>query len=532
MKKETSNFVPNIIVWSWMRTVLNLCGAELMIFSYIFSESFDSVHRCYTSLTDMESWFGITRQTISRNIDRLCEKAFIYKETNQDPITPIIKHNNYRVNMKTVTKLCENADYTSYKNFLDSYSYILKNVFPQSSVDIDKYLSNLLQWHETKNIKVCITLNEIATLLQTDEVDTSLNLNDLLSSLSSLESCKNTPKQDETPKAQKLFNTDSKVRRKTLKNEWQVSKKEMNSEFVFLKASGNTQLLELLNGFLETTNGKNYNPTQWQQQLDNLYKYGRTVDRMIEGVRTSFMNNYRSLYLVDKSEVDMDKKLLEISNYVKQYDPNNEGLKKWLDLYVTEVPKGKSSTLNQFKLMLDNLTNICKTTEDKINSVKLSYTNSYSALAYVSASKNSDTDTCVDMDAKEVIIVNFITQGYYQLCDGLEQSLYEYIHETSSGRSMTATSFTNALDNLRLFCLEDTDKVSKVKAAIQNNSNKLATEDFEETRKLKARFETRQSMADSFDRSRKARVEMQKRKNPNDPRLKNIVVTSKGHNFI
>ena len=178
------------------------------------------------------------------------------------------------------------------------------------------------------------------------------------------------------------------------------------------------------------------------------------------------------------------------------------------------------------------LNDICKTTEDKINSVKLSYTNSYSALAYVSASKNSDTDTCVDMDAKEVIIVNFITQGYYQLCDGLEQSLYEYIHETSSGRSMTATSFTNALDNLRLFCLEDTDKVSKVKAAIQNNSNKLATEDFEETRKLKARFETRQSMADSFDRSRKARVEMQKRKNPNDPRLKNIVVTSKGHNFI
>ena len=74
------NSVPNIVMWSWMRTVLRLCGSELLIFSYIFSQTFDSSHRCYACLIDMEDWFGVTRQTISRNIDRLVEKGFVLIE--------------------------------------------------------------------------------------------------------------------------------------------------------------------------------------------------------------------------------------------------------------------------------------------------------------------------------------------------------------------------------------------------------------------------------------------------------------------
>jgi hypothetical protein len=199
---------------------------------------------------------------------------------------------------------------------------------------------------------------------------------------------------------------------------------------------------------------------------------------------------------------------------------------------VTEVPKGKSSTINQFILMLENLSDICKTTEEKINSVKLSYTNSYSALAYRTSKTTKAEDTCVDMEVKETIIMNFITQGYYQLCDGLETYLNEYVHNTTAGRSMTSTAFSIALDNLRLYCLDDDDKVAKVKSAIQSNSNKFATEDFEETRKIKAKFETRESMASSFDRSRKMRVEAEKRKNPNNPRLKNVVLTVRNRNVI
>ena len=117
--------IPNIIMWSWMRTVLKLSGSELLIFSYLFSQTFDSVHKCYTCLSDMTEWFGITRQTISRNIDKLVEKNFVSKECLADITNPIIKHNNYSVNTEYITELCENSDYNSYSNFLDSYRMIL-----------------------------------------------------------------------------------------------------------------------------------------------------------------------------------------------------------------------------------------------------------------------------------------------------------------------------------------------------------------------------------------------------------------------
>lgn len=531
---EKNNTMPNIIIWSWMRTVLDLTGINLMLFAYIFYESFDSVHRCRIPLSQMEDWFGVTRQTISRNIDKLCEKEFILKETHKDEINHIIKHNNYRVNMKMITQLCEDSDHNTYKNFLESYSHILKTTFPNDTKDIDSYFDTLLSWHKNKNIKICMTLNDVAKLLQGEESNSISDFETILKLLSERSLKKQEPvfKTLET-KQKKLFeDTVKRKSKKTLKNEWQVSKKEMNNEFIFMKCGGNTELLDLLNNFLETSNGRNYTPIQWQQQLDNLYKYGRTQERMIQGVRNSFMNNYRSLYIIDKTEVDIDKKLKYIEDYVKKDCDNNLDLLHWLNSYVTEVPKGKSSTINQFILMIENLSDICKTTEEKINSVKLSYTNSYSALAYRSSKNTQTEDASVDMETKETIIANFITQGYYQLCDGLELYLNEYIHNTQAGKSMTSTAFSIVLDNLRLYCLDDDDKVAKVKYAIQANSNKFATEDFEETRKIKAKFETRESMANSFDRSRKMRVEAEKRKNPNNPKLKDVVLTVRNRNVI
>ena len=69
--KTGCKFAPTIVVWSWMRTVLNLSGSELLIFSYLYSQTFDDSHKCYTTLSDMSDWFGLTRQTISRNIDKM-----------------------------------------------------------------------------------------------------------------------------------------------------------------------------------------------------------------------------------------------------------------------------------------------------------------------------------------------------------------------------------------------------------------------------------------------------------------------------
>lgn len=532
MPNKQENFMPNIIVWAWMRTVLGLAGTEILIFSYIYSLSFDSVHKCYTPLCDMEKWFGITRQTISRNIDRLESKNYIIKDTMTDKYNKMIKHNSYCVNMPVVTDLCEQSDYDSYKNFLDSYSFVLKNTFPNQVCVIDEYLDAMLTWHRSKSVSIRVTLNDLAQILETH--GDNCNLSDLLSEITNNPKLNvaepKSKKEPQKKKVDKLFGEEKKRSTRAKKNEWLITKQEMSKEFVFMKANANLDLLNALCDFLGTKNGMGYTPVQWQSQLDNLYKYGRTVERMIEGVRTSFMNNYRCLYIVDKSEVDIDKKLSEIDSYVKENADNSEELKKWLCLYVTEVPKGKSSTITQFKLMLDNLSDICKTVESKIKSVKLSYTNSYSALAYRSASSQADQE--VDMEEKKVIVHKFIVDGYYQLCDNLESSLLNYVQNTKYGKSMKAEDFKIVLNNLRLYCLDDIEKVDKVMSAIQSNKSVLATEDFDETRKLKARYETRETMATSMDRSRKLRVEQAKLKNPNDPRLKDIVVERRKQNIV
>lgn len=532
MHKKQENFMPNIIVWAWMRTVLGLVGTEILIFSYVYSQTFDSVHKCYTPLCDMEKWFGITRQTISRNIERLESKGYIIKEIHEDTFNKMIKHNSYQVNMSVVSELCEKSDYDSYKNFLDSYSFVLKNSFPQCSGTIDEYLNTMLQWHQTKDITVKVKLNDLAEVLESKNSDCSIS--DIINSIT----CKRKPKEiapkasSQKPKSDKLFGEQKKKSTRITKNEWMNTKQQMTKEFVFMRAGGNLDLLNAICDFLSTKNGQSYSPTQWENQLDNLYKYGRTVERMIDGVRNSFMNNYRALYIVDKSEIDIDKKLSEIDKYVSN-NGNNEDLKKWLCLYVTEVPKGKSSTITQFKLMLENLDAICKTESEKVESVKVSYTNSYSALAYKAVTNSSDnTSVEVDMEEKETLVQDFIKTGYYQLCDGLEQSLFDYIHNTPTGKGMSKDKFEIALNNLRLFCLTDDEKVNKVKFSILANKPYLATEDFDETKKLKSRLETRETMATSMDRSRKLRVEQEKLKHPDDPRLKDVVVQKRTPNIV
>jgi hypothetical protein len=135
---------------------------------------------------------------------------------------------------------------------------------------------------------------------------------------------------------------------------------------------------------------------------------------------------------------------------------------------------------------------------------------------------NGNSSTSVDEDKKIEKIRSFIKTGYYQLCDGLEDALISYVKETDVGRKMSYSAFCNILDNLRLYCLDDIDKVGKVKLAIQNNSSKFATEDYDETRRLRNKLETRESKAQSLDRSRQQKVIMAKMKNPNDPRLVDV----------
>jgi hypothetical protein len=253
-----------------------------------------------------------------------------------------------------------------------------------------------------------------------------------------------------------------------------------------------------------------FTPSQWDEQIDYLIKHGRTLKRMVEGVRTSYMRNYRQLYFPDKSEVDMDEKFDMIDKYVYEQADNNAELNNLLRAYVTEVTRGKSCTANQFKLALENLSNLCDTTDSKIASVKVSYANSYSALAYPrnnftnngNNSSSNNGDSCVDEDKKLEAIDKFIEDEYYQNMPELKDALIQYATQTNVGKNMSVSEFISNLNSLLLYCLDDNKKVSKVMTAIKNNYRQLAMEDYAESKILESGAYSRKFIADTSKRER------------------------------
>lgn len=520
--------MPNIIVWSWMSSALHLRGTELIIFAYIYNVSFDSIHRCYTTLTSMEQWFGMTRQAVSRRIQNLVDSGYLTKQTSVEN-SGFIKHNSYSVNMANVTEACEASDFDTYKNFIDSYGSVLKNRFPNDVLQIDDYLETLIQWHRTKDVRVTLTMKQISDILLSD--NSSDNISDIVNVVSKYKNPKPITKSSFVEKATKttsksLFDIQDKPKRNSkaaLKKQWNEENKKMTVDFVVHNLGANEEIISAVNRFLDTDAGKNYTPDQWRQQLNNMYEYGITEDRILSGVNTSYMNGYKSLYVRDRSESDMRKKMKLIDEYVSSNCQDNSEIKELLLAYLFEVPKARSYSANQFRLILADLEDMCSTNDEKIASIRYSYSHGYSALSYSTPAAQTQSNS-VDIQEKHDAVDNFIKSGYYYLTDGLAESLHTYIDSTQNGRSMDVGSFRIALENLRLYCLNDSDKVSKVKLAIQNNYKYFATEDYAETRKLRAKQEDRESAAHSADHFRMSRIFAELNSNPNNPKLVGVEV--------
>ena len=186
-------------------------------------------------------------------------------------------------------------------------------------------------------------------------------------------------------------------------------------------------------------------------------------------------------------------------------------------MYIFETQKGKSFSKNQLNAALKKLTSLCVSYDEKVDSVLNSHEHGYSALAYP---KDQDE---VDIDKKKKMVEDFIDDGYYYLVDNLSDTLIMFVTETQAGKSMSCAELSVALSNLREFCFDDNDKVSKVRAAIQFNRNYFASEDFAESKKLTSTHESRKEKADKLDRSRKQRVIEYATRHSDDPRVSFII---------
>lgn len=517
--------MPNIMIWSWMSSVLHLSCNELLIFAYIFSMSFDNIHRCYTTLNAMEDWFSLSRQAVSRRIQNMVDQELLTKQTLVD--SGFIKHNSYSVNMAKVTELCENSDYDTYKNFIESYGSALKQRFPADEIKIDNYLDSLIQWHEVKDTQVCLTMKQISDiLLYEDAPDTITEVIELVSK----QTKRVVPKVIKSPVSEPSITSDGslfadiapkKKPRLTRSMQAQEDKRQMAVDFVVHNYSGNEEIIDAINEYLDTPEGKKFTPDQWRKQLNNMYTYGITPERILEGINLSCANGWKSLYPKANGEADMRKKMELIDDYVSKECNNDSEIKDVLYAYLFEVPKAKSFSANQFKYALDDLSEICTTNEAKLQSIKMAYKRGWSALAYADSTVSA-SDAVVDMEPKHAAVNDFIKAGYYYLVDGLQDVLHKYVDTTANGRSMSLDAFKIVLENLRLYCLNDSEKISKVKLAIQNNYKYFATEDYAETRRLATKSEDRESAARSADHFRMTAVYAEMCKNPNNPKLRGV----------
>ena len=68
-------------ICTWMIDELHLVGSGLVLFAYIYAQTMNNMHPSTTSLLALTRISGLTKQTVSRAIDKL---PYIIKNASQD----------------------------------------------------------------------------------------------------------------------------------------------------------------------------------------------------------------------------------------------------------------------------------------------------------------------------------------------------------------------------------------------------------------------------------------------------------------
>lgn len=455
--------VPNFIVWNWMISGLKLCGIDIMLFAYIYSQSFDNKHYTTASMTTLANWFGLTRQTLVKHIENL---PFVEKLVSQEHINGFYTFNYFKVNMDALTMFMIQSDHQIYSDFLDAYEDVLKAGFPKDKDAIHEYFRAFKNWHGgmgedilnvfqnvirvgnelryiTKDyddvpfVEALGTVYEVGKKVEgwTDILNGKYINN---SNNSATEHTEPKPTNISTPpttasKSNKIPATvlmnkfGKKTKRTGLVRFANEKKSDLNKEsvnahieklkdivtnFVITEADNNSELLDLLYSYVITWGGKGITYTSLKASLDLLKNASITVDDMIMFCRKAVAKNTKTLISTNDKQVQQNtakKSLLQscetiVSKYVENEADNNIELKNIILQYISDIliTKNKITVAGQLNQHLETLSNCCTTTESKINSVKRSYMNGWLAMAYEGANTNSGNGTSNIVNGIEV----------------------------------------------------------------------------------------------------------------------------------
>lgn len=591
---RTNSEMPNFVVWSWMRTGLNLSGVHIMLFAYIFSQSFDHEQCMTTSLTRLSEWFGISRQTLSRNIDSL---PYVEKFVSQDNVKGFYTYNYYRVNMESLLEYIRGCEPEIYQEFMAAYQGLLLLKFPNDDKVIQDYFTRLINWHQSDNPQALVDLSAVVALgegIQNNSIDCSnVDFNTLIESIKSgnewfpynpYHSVSTSDKSGTTkpevspavqiepvqkprrkgakspadlgiiakPPRQKRMTADEKLRQR---NENIEKLKLIVSEYVAMNVGNNPECLELLNTYITDVlfyDIKTYNPispNSFRTLLSELRVF-KTLDDKLDAIRSSIGHRYRGFCYEDKGKLKQKYRQMEqgeliqghIEEFIQKYAKNNESLAELLRCYTEEVfiPTGKS--FMQFKLFLKKLEDVNLSSEDMYTVVSETYMNGWKRWSFefpehftsnlLSSEVRKPVNPIVDMTEKEEAIDKFFRDNYLYQNPEIKELLLQYVHETPNGQSMPVKEFINKMNYLILHRFLIIDIVDALKDSVANNHKDFCQPDYAKEKEIKHVFGSLEEYLRQSIRENRRQCEVARRKRPNDPRFEGMPMDREAQNRI
>lgn len=562
--------MPNFVVWDWMSSGLHLKGTNLLIFAYLYSQSFDGAHACTTSLTTMSEWFGITRQTISKNIDMMpYVKKFVSQEHSSGNFYTF---NHYKIDTEALSQHCIGLGGSVYESYMLSCKQILELKFPDDTKAIDDYFEDITEWHtnftrdEANKIAAISRLGEVVgnesdncikemfadaiakvlKQLSPELMNTTIAENTVSKSTSIKQNSRTANKITVPATTRTRSNTSllpppkPKTKQKTkaeIRNENLKICSEYTTSFVAINYKGNQELERSLNNFLSVRISKGLSYEQWVVMLDKLMRETRGLDisEIVSLSDTAFVRNYMDIYYTPtntskrtKQSATVEEMYDIVDDYVTKYAEENDELRNVLYNYCEDVAFVNELTHNQVKQLLTNLNRIAPDISDKIICVQNAYAGGWRSFNVASNGNNRNSTAsnsnavAIDMDKKLDCIDKFISFSYWYETPNIKKLLVRYINETNAGKAMSLRQFKDALMYLRLHAPQSHDVERNVLEAITKNTTYLCREDFKDTAMAKKAYNSLEDRASNMERNRRASCEELKKKNPDNPLVANL----------
>ena len=598
---NTEVLLPQISIDAWMIAELHLTGNSLVVFAYLFAQTFDNVHPYQTSSKVLSKLCNVTPQTLARTIEKL---PFIIRNISQDNPKGFYVYNYYRIDIEKLLSYLEGLGNDTYKCYIQMYRERLEKTFVNESDTVETHIQQLTNGNKTEQTgnfyasqhvfdsnftpedslenrlfyllsrnslfrsyveQICKDLYPSTNESKDNQVTNTNNSNNSITDNTQSHShkaknpvqlgCKPTKQQKITQtknasktllpkKTKNRLTTEEKILKR---NEMVKKLKDEAISYVLQTADNNQELLELLYNYIEEVlfaKDTDYNVISFNQFKAMLFELGKIkdIDYQIQMVRTAYTAKYRTLSYKTPDEIKkINKKYtdnVEALKLIKQFsiDYNYEGFEELLQSYWSEVWSESSRNLGQFKRMLQQLR------DAKLEPVKLyevvesAYTHKWYSWVFetnnYAARRHSpfeNMDLCLPennpiptskstVEEREKAIDDMWKKYYLYMNTDLKDALLKYVREVPAGCVKTYNEVCECIDNLVHRRFTDSDMLSAVTTAIDNNYPELCRKDFEKEEKLKKQFRTIQEFVDLATEERR-RLCRQSRRIQDDPKF-------------